>query len=497
MSHFLIWPVVVPLLALPIGYLFCQLTACRYYPYYLSLSILNFLPLGILTWVLAGGEILKYELGGWMFDRGIVLVLDPLALFMLVLIQIYFFLAIIISGTKGNFDPRHFFVLLFLGQAGLSGMVLTADLFNLYLFLEITSLSFYALVAFKRTPEGLEAGFKYLVLGTCGGFIILWGVGLIYSVAGNLNLAYLANNFVDVPPQIRVAVLALFTVGFALKFAIFPLHAWKVDALTAAPDTIKLLLAALTAKIPIYCLLRIYSLLFGWEFLKMINLPLFLGIFSVITIIVGHLMAYRQQRLTRLLAYSSMAHVGYITAAIATATRGGINGALFHVLNHGVMKGGLFLIAGALIMYIRSDSLEEMRGIYYQQPLLIGAFIILALGMIGLPPVNGFLSKWQMVISTMESGFYISSFAIILGGFLALLYYTRIVIIFFDTSVASAVEEADFSKMDLYLKLPITFLVLVSLFSFIGGNQITSLINNSTSILFKTEPYLQLVMSGS
>ncbi|MGM0381244.1 MAG: complex I subunit 5 family protein [bacterium] len=496
MSHLLVFPVVVPLLAIPVGYLFCQFTACRYYPYYLFISILNFLPLGFLAWFLAVEGVVKYNLGGWIFEKGIVLALDPLALLMLILIQIYFCLAIIFSGAEGNFDPRHFFVLLFLGQAGLSGMVLTSDLFNMYVFLEIASISFYALVAFKRTPEGLEGGFKYLIMGATGGFITLWGIGLVYSVTGNLNLAYLAGEFPSVSPVIKVAVLALFTVGFLLKVGIFPLHAWKADALTGAPLTVNLLLVGIVAKVPLYCLLRIYSLVFGWGFLTEVGLPALLATFAVITILVGHLMALQQENLKRLLAYSSVAHIGYIVAAVATMLPEAIDGALFHVVNHGVMKGGLFLITGALVMSLRTDKIEEMRGLHYRNPFLSVTFVILALGMIGLPPVNGFLSKWQMVVSTMKAGFYISSFTIIFGGFLALIYYSRIMVIFFDTSISDNLKQADFSYMDLHLKLSIFFLVAASLLLFIGADPIFRLISSGGNVLFQTEPYVNTIIGA-
>jgi len=497
MSHMVVWPVVVPLLSLPVGYLFCQLTACRYYAYYLAVSVLNFIPFGFLAWLLISEGVVKYELGGWIFERGIVLVLDPLSLLFLFLIQFHLFIAIFYSGAADDYDPQQFFVLLLIGQAGLSGMVLTGDLFNMYVFMEITAIVFYALVAFDRSPEGLEGGFKYLILGSVGGFFILWGIGLTYALVGNLNLAYLAEAFVDIPPAVKVAVLALLTVGFALKFAIFPLHTWKIDAYGAAPPTVSSVLAGVGSKVPIYCLLRIYSLAFGWSYLREVDLSLLLAGTGIITILVGHLMAMRQEKLARLLSFSSVAHIGYIIVGVSTLYRPAVEGSLFHVINHGVLKAGLFLVTGVILVRTGTEKIEELKGLHQKYPVMGIIFLILSLGMIGLPPSGGFLSKWQIVVNSMTAGHYISGFAVILGGFLALFYYSRIMVEFFSPLPSEAkLRINDNGSRTFYRIIPVVFLGVASVFIFFAGNIFFEVTRRGAEVLFDTAPYLQTVLGG-
>ena len=497
MIHLVVWPILVPLLSLPVSYLLCQLTACRYYSYYLAVSFLNFIPFGFLTWMIAAEGVITYELGGWIFERGIVLVLDPLSLLFLFLIQVHLFLAIIYSGASDYFDPRQFFVLLFIGQAGLSGLVLTGDLFNMYVFMEITAIVFYALVAFDRSPEGLEGGFKYLILGSVGGFFILWGIGLTYAVAGNLNLSHLAQAFVDIPAVIKVAILSLLTVGFALKFAVFPLHTWKTDAYGAAPPTVSSVLAGVGSKVPIYCLLRVYSLVFGWSYLMEVDLSLLLAGTGIVTIIVGHLMAMRQEKLGRLLSFSSVAHIGYIVVGISTVYQPAVEGSLLHVINHGVLKAGLFLLTGLILVRTGTEKIEELKGLHQKYPIIGIIFLILSLGMIGLPPSGGFLSKWQIVVNSMTAGHYISGFTVVLGGFLALFYYSRIMVKFFSPLPGeSGLPTNENSSRTFYRMIPVLFLGTVSLFIFFAGNIFLEVTRLGAGVLFDISPYLQAVLGG-
>jgi proton-translocating NADH-quinone oxidoreductase chain N len=497
LNQLLVWPVVVPLLTVALGYFVLRYTELKSHLLFITVSVFHFVPLIILAPSIFRGKIFVYNLGGWMFDQGIVLVLDRLSFFILTLIAVYFLIAFVWSKAEDLEDHQRFYILLTLAQAGMGGLALTSDIFNMYVFLEILSISLYALAAYNKTPEGLEGGFEYIIIGSIAGFFILWGIGLTYSAAGNLNLAYLATSFQGVSPLIKVAVLSFFTVGLGLKFAIFPLHAWKIDVMTGAPAVVNLILAGIAAKVPLYCLLRIYSLMFGWDYLLEVGLFSLLAFLSVLTIFVGHLMALQQNNLKRLLAYSSVAHIGYIVAAVSIAVPAGVQGALFHVLNHGLMKGGLFLIAGALLYDFETGNIDELKGVHYKRPFLSVSFLILSLGMIGMPPLNGFLSKWQMVMATMASGAYISSLAIIIGGFLALLYYSRIIVVFFTRPSGSSSDEKSNYQFPLTFKLPIYALVFISLAIFIFGSFTSRLIDSAARPLFETRHYIEAVMEGN
>ncbi|MFP4686538.1 MAG: complex I subunit 5 family protein [bacterium] len=496
MNQLLLWPILVPLLAVAGGYFLLRFTGLSDKTFYLLVAISNFIPLVFLAGPVLGGRVFTYRMGGWFYKQGIILALDRFSFFMLVLVSFYFLIAFVWGQSSKIEERSRFFILLCVSQAGMGGLALTADIFNMYVFLEIVSITLYALVAYKKTAEGMEAGFKYIIIGSLGGFFILWAIGLVYGATGNLNLAYLSQNFAGVPSTIKIATLTFFTVGFALKFAIFPLHAWKVDVMTGAPVVINALLAGIGGKIPLYCLLRIYSLLFGWDYLIEVGLFSILSFLAVITIFVGHLMAFRQDNLKRLLAYSSVAHIGYIVAALAVVTSEGIQGAVFHVLNHGIMKAGLFLIAGAFIYELGTENIDELKGAHYRRPFLSVSFLILSLGMIGMPPVNGFLSKWQMVLSTMAAGAYISSLAIIIGGFMALLYYLRIAVSLFSRAEENNTAENEKYSLALNFKLPIYSLVFISLAIFINANIFHRLIGSVITPLFEISPYVTAILEG-
>jgi proton-translocating NADH-quinone oxidoreductase chain N len=464
----------------------------KFYKLFITLSgmIICLLSFSLLGKVLE--EPLVYSLGSWEVTKGINLVADPLAGVFVVLLAVIGLLINLYSLDYIDRDQSKYYSLFFLLLAGLNGMILTGDLFNLYVFLEIVSLVSYALVAFKRTKEAYEASFKYLILGTLGSFFILLAIIIVYQQTGSLNLAELIVNAQSMSKLLRTTTLFLLLIGLGSKFALVPLHTWLADAHPAAPASISALLSGVVIKVYLYAWLRTSLLLFGP--LEMINMNfnliiIYLGVF---TLFVGHLLAAQQQSLKRLLAYSSISQIGYIMIGIGLFNQAGIVGGLFHIINHAVAKASLFLAAGIFSKKIKATTISDLKGVSYQTPLLALMFSISALTIVGLPPFNIFVSKWMITKSAIEAGFLVPGISILIGSVLALSYYLKVI-------------QALYTKKDINydslvinwkLKLPITTLTLVCLLIGIMPNFILRGLNQAVVYLLNVNDYYQIFFTG-
>jgi multicomponent Na+:H+ antiporter subunit D len=416
---------------------------------------------------------LRHELGGWPPPIGIEYVLDPLSAFMASIIGLVGLLIVVYppatafgsSPTRGQ--PLHTLVLLLL--TGLMGVVLSGDLFHLFVFIEIYALATYPLVALGG-DRGALAALRYLFLGTIGSGLYLLGVGFVYFSTGTLNMADAAVLLADLSDNpATLGALALIVIGLALKMALFPLHVWLPDAHAAAPPGVAALLAAVQVKAAAYALLRIVHDVFGPAYLSG-TLPVTVALtwFGAAGIVAGSVMAIRQRDIKRMLAYSTVAQLGYIGLGIGIGTPLAIVAALLHVLNHAVMKSGLFLAVGGVLDRTHLKSIARYSGLGRRMPLTMGGFAILSLSMVGIPPLAGFWSKWYLIVATLEDGQWPLAVVIGLSSLLTAVYFLRL----FERIFVLAPEEqvvAEATEPRAAIFVPV--LVLAALVVIIGLGQ--------------------------
>jgi multicomponent Na+:H+ antiporter subunit D len=301
---------------------------------------------------------------------------------------------------------------------GMNGVVLTGDMFNLYVFMEIAAIASYALVGFGCEHEELEASFKYMVLGTIASSLILIAIAFTYALTGTLNMAHVAQSLAGAEMTTPlVFVFALFITGFGLKAALVPFHAWLPDAHPAAPAPISAMLSGVLIKaIGVYVLARLLFNVFGMN-------PQLLGILrtlGLISMVAGALLSIGQWDMKRLFAYSSISQVGYIILGLGLGTPLGIVGALYHLINHSVFKSLLFLNSGAVEYATGTRDLKKLGGLSKQMPVTSATSLVGSMSIAGIPPFNGFWSKLIIVIACVQAGFYGFAFAAVVVSILTL-----------------------------------------------------------------------------
>ncbi|MCC5950300.1 MAG: monovalent cation/H+ antiporter subunit D family protein [Nitriliruptoraceae bacterium] len=375
---------------------------------------------------------LSYEVGGWPPPIGIEYVLDPLSGYLAVIIALVGLL-IAIYPVDAAFDltPRKgvpLYPLALLLLAGLMGVVLSGDLFHLFVFLEIYAIATYGLVSLGG-DRGTFAALRYLLLGTIGSGLYLLGVGFLYFTTGTLNMADMAQTLPAIADSPSVlGAMALIVLGLALKMALFPLHIWLPDAHSYSPPGVAALLAAVQVKAGAYSLIRILFDVFGPAYTGSDGLPVSLALtyFGLAGIVVGSVLAIRQTDIKRMLAYSTVAQLGYIGLGIGLATPLALVGALLHVLNHAVMKSGLFLVAGGVIQRTKIKKIARYAGLGQRMPWTMGGFAILAVSMVGVPPTAGFFSKFYLVWGAIELGNWLVAIVVVSSSLLTMVYFLKL-----------------------------------------------------------------------
>jgi multicomponent Na+:H+ antiporter subunit D len=401
---------IIPLfVAIPLGAAFFIPMVGRKNPR-LSDTLANLVTLALLVMAISViGKNGVYWMGGWVprlgIPLGINLVLDGVSIFMLVTITLISFMATLYSiQYMDKFTSKaRFYSLFLLMEAGMLGVALTGDLFNLYVFLEIASIASYALVAFGCQHEELEASFKYLVLGSVGSSMILFAIAIMYSLTGSLNMAQMSMNLGGGFEPIHMFAIALFVTGFGLKAALVPFHAWLPDAHPSAPAPISAMLSGLVIKtIGIYAMARILLNVIGLT--PMISTVLL--VLGTISMVVGVLLCMGQDDIKRFLAYSSISQVGYIILGIGLGTRLGIAAALFHLLNHAVFKSLLFLNAGAVEYSTGTRDLNKMGALRDKMPVTSTTAMVGSMSIAGIPPFAGFWSKLFIIVACVQAERY-------------------------------------------------------------------------------------------
>lgn len=380
----------------------------------------------------SGGETLTYPFGGWAAPYGIVYRIDMLAALMTVLIGSVGVAVFTYAGrsTEAELPGNEgaFFATGALLIAALQGMVVTGDLFNLYVFLEIGSIAAYSLIAAGGGAASL-ASFRYLLVGTVGASFYLLGVGYVFAMTGTLNMTDMAALLPALGSPVPLLLATAFVItGFALKMPLFPMHGWLPDAYTYAPSAASALIAALMGKVSAFALLRVVYDVF-WPALAPLELPIapVLGWLASAAILAGSVMALAQTDLKRLLAYSSVGQLGYVALGLALANRHALIGAVLHIIGHAVTKGCLFLIAGAVSYREGVRSEPALRRMARKMPASMGAFVVAALSMIGVPPTIGFFSKWYLVLGAIEAEHIAFVAVLLLSTLLNVWYFFRLI----------------------------------------------------------------------
>ena len=387
----------------------------------------------------------SYAVGGYAPPFGIELVADGVSAVLLVLVSAVT-LAVVgyahVAGSRSN----TFYAELLVLTAGISGMFVTADLFNLYVFLEITGLATYALVATGRSPTAALAALKYLLVGTIGASLYLLGVGYLYISTGTLNMADLAGLLPDVgyASPLVLTGFGLIVVGLGVKTALFPLHTWQPDAYAESPDSVAAYIAALVSTAAAYALFRVTYTVFTPAFDAAVPAALdTLVVLASVSVVVGSVLAVLQSDLKRMLAYSSVAQFGLVIAGFAMVNETALVGGLVHLVGHGVMKAGLFVAVGALATVAGGRTTDDLAGMADRAPVVSGAFAILAFALVGVPPAVGFAGKWHIVLGAVEAGRWMVAGVAVVSTLLTLAYFARVLerLYFRDAPAPTGVAE--------------------------------------------------------
>ena len=338
------------------------------------------------------------SIGGWSPPFCINLVIGPLGIFLATLISGIGLLVSVYAVSYIKKEPtQKYHILFLLLMVGAIGIVLTGDVFNLFVFFEVLCISSYALVAYNKDKEGAEAAIKYLIQGSIGSSFILIGIALLYGGFGTLNMADIASKITSAEPIFLFTSLAFLITGFGIEAAIFPLNAWLPDAHSSAPSSISAILSGIAIKTGVYGVARMIFTIFNAE--SMLTFIAFLGL---LTLLIGEMSAFRQDDIKRLLAYSSIGQIGLIIFALGIATSSGVFGALFQIVSHTLAKTLLFLAVGYMIYKIGSKNITSLNGIGKKMPLTSFAFAIGCFSLIGLPPFAGFMSKLSIVYAAVQ-----------------------------------------------------------------------------------------------
>lgn len=448
------------------------------------------------VWLVNLHGTLIYNVGGWQIPIGIGMVLDGLSSFMLVIVNLTAnFVALYSINYMQRFTAKwKFYTLFLLMIAGMNGVIVTGDMFNLFVFLEIAAVASYALVAFGTERHELEAAFKYAVMGTVASSFVLLGIVILYSYTSTLNMADMntvlarkdAGNII---PMVSV----LFLMGFGLKAAVVPFHAWLPDAHPSAPAPISAMLSGVLIKsLGIYALIRIFYNVIGIN-PRLSSILLFLGVLSMV---IGGLLAIGQWDLKRLLAYSSISQIGYVILGIGLGTPLGILGGLFHLFNHSIFKSLLFLNSGAVEYATGTRNLQKMGGLTRRMPLTSATSMFASMSIAGIPPFNGFWSKLLIIFAAVQAGRYGYAFWAVLISILTLAMYMKVMKYAFFGNLREGLDRIN--EVPLFMKLSMASLALICL---AGGILLISGINElflqrAQDVILEGTKYASFVLKG-
>ncbi len=388
-------------------------------------AALSLLALSAYVFFVHSGETLVYKMSAWKLPIGINLVLDAFSSFMLMIVSLIALTSLLFSVKyiRRLGQDWKYYALFMLLVAGMNGVVVTGDLFNLFVFMEIALIAALALVAYGGKAHEFEASFKYAIMASVSASLILLAIAVVYSATSSLALATISQSLAGKSPVLVLWLGGLFMAGFGVKAAAMPFHAWLPDAHSSAPSPVSAMLSGVLIKtLGVYALIRIFYNVLGAP-------PLFLQVFlglGAVSIILGNLLAIGQWDLKRLLAYSSIGQVGYILLAAGIGTPLAMTGAVFHMINHAVFKSLLFYNSGALETALGTRDLRQMGNVARLLPVTSGTSMVASLAIAGIPPFNGFFSKLLIIIAAVNAGQPVLALVAVFGSLVSMAAYLKV-----------------------------------------------------------------------
>jgi len=432
------------------------------------------------------------SIGGWQPPFCINLVAGPVGVLFSAIIALVGLLVSIYALDyikEGATEKYHILYLLLL--TGATGVVLTGDVFNLFVFFEILCISSYALVAYLRDKSGIESAVKYLIQGAAGSSLLLIGIGLLYGQFGTLNMADIAEKITSASPISLFVPMVLLITGLGVEAAIFPLNAWLPDAHSSAPSSISAILSGIAIEVGLYAVARVIFTIFGAS-----GILLFLAFLGIVTLLIGEMCAFSQNNIKRMLAYSSIGQIGLILFALAIATSYGVTGGLFQLISHTLGKALLFLAAGYMIYQTGSLQISALEGMGKKMPLTCLAFTIGVFSLVGLPPFIGFPSKFLIVraaLATKETIFIVLTGLALLGTVIEGAYFFRVVqVLYFKGGKINPVrKEAPVAAL-----IPMFIFVLLIVVVGIYPKLVTDVLNSAASEFLSRTEYIEAVLGS-
>ncbi len=417
------------------------------------------------------GEV-RYVFGGWAVPLGIEWVADGLASVMLVLLSALCLLGVVFAGPTSPKDLGgrivHFYTLVLLLVSSLAGIVFAGDFFNLFVFLEVAAISSYALIGVAG-GRALFAAFRYLILGTLGASLYLLGVSYLYAVSGTLNMADMVEKLpLLLHSKALVGGLLFMFIGLGIKMALVPFHSWLPESYTNAPDSVSPILASLVTKVALVAWVRIIYWVFNTSIaINDIPILLLVEVVGALAAVIGASLALAQREIKMMFAYGGISHIGIILIGIGQGNQTGFVGGIFYLLNDAVMQAALFFLAGVAFCQYGVRTIEDMGRVGKQVPWITGSLIVMALGMIGLPPTGGFFGKWYIILGALEAGNYISVAAVLLSTLLTLAYFVKLFESIFRQKTTRLVDPSGEIPLSFKLNLGVTSaaIVILGLFS--------------------------------
>lgn len=435
---------------------------------------------------------ISYHMGGWEPPYGIEFRIDALNSMVLLLVSSIGLLASIFGWPSVKSEINNAKISLFYSAylvcfTGLCGVAATGDAFNLFVFLEISSIATYVLVALGsgRDRRALPAAINYVLMGTIGASFFVVGVGFLYAATGTLNMADLAARLPDLADStVVMAGYAFIFVGLGIKAAMFPLHQWLPNAYTYSPSFVTMFLAATATKVAIYALIRFLFTVFGIDFtFEGLSLLWVLMPMGLAAMIACSFQAIFQTDVRRLLAYSSVAQVGYILLGVSIGTAAGVSSGLLHLVNHAVIKGALFMAVAGVVLVHGGTRLSDFRGLGRRAPFTMTAFAIAGLSLIGVPLTAGFQSKYALVTALLQNGWWWAAIIVVFTSFLAVIYVGRILeAVFFQAPIGQAATTK--SRLPVLVGVPLWAMALTSIWIGVDGGFVIGLANDAAASLF-------------
>ena len=492
LSHLPILQVIIPLMAAPACLLLRQPRVVWMFAT-LSAALTLIVSFQLLYHVQHNGTII-YELGGWQAPVGIEYRIDALSAFILLLVSAM--ATVVLMAAHASIQKEIaankqtlFYVAFLLCLAGLLGIVATGDAFNVFVFLEVSSLSTYTLIGLGKDRRALWASYQYLIMGTIGATFILIGIGLMYMMTGTLNMVDMAERLPPVTESKTVfTAFAFFIVGVCLKLALFPLHLWLPNAYAYAPSVVTAFLAATATKVAIYVLVRFIYTIYGVEFsLSHLPLPQILLVLGLLGVFGASIVAILQSNIKRLFAFSSVAQIGYMILGFSVGTPAGLKAALLHVFNHALMKGAIFLAIAGVVYRVGGANVSHFKGLGRRMPLTMAAIVVGGLSLIGVPLTVGFISKWYLIVALLEEGLWPVVGLVLIGSLLAVVYVWKLVEVAYfqtpDDSEEGAIQEAPFAIL-----LPTWLLVIANIYFGVHTDFTVTVSDIAVRVLFGGAP---------